>query len=110
MTKKIDLQNMNRVLILKTYAIEKAFSKLNESEEPLKKRWLAALTKASEVFLSENSEIVIDMHKKIETYKTTASDCECQASLHGIPCYHRAYVILTLRYSQETHPAENLTK
>lgn len=66
----------------------------------LAERWKNATRKAGKVFTSNDIIMMSAMHDKLQEYSTTEHTCECEAGLHNNPCYHRAYLLLQLRYAK----------
>jgi hypothetical protein len=65
-----------------------------------KDRWLKAVESAKNIFLVNDEDVSADIHKRLEQYQTTIHTCGCKAASTGYPCYHRAYLLLQLRYAE----------
>lgn len=80
--------------------LQQAIDAIQKTESKYKDRWLQAVRKAGQIFQSNDQILISDMHRKLETYATSATTCECTAAHSNNPCYHRAYVLLRLRYAE----------
>ena len=98
MKKTINLRNLRTEKVSKSEIVHVALEKLNENTSELKPRWIQAVNKAHQIFVATDMVLISSMHQQLEKYETSKTDCNCMAAMHGNPCYHRAYLILNLRY------------
>jgi hypothetical protein len=85
--------------------IMQAMNTLDERNGPLKNEWKNAVRKAGKYFTSSNPLDWKFIHNQLELYNSGATSCSCPANLYHNPCYHRAFVLLQLRYA-EANPEE----
>jgi len=72
---------------------------IRASEHPQASRWVNAVIRAGEAFATRAGRK--EMAERCATYKTTVASCECEASSHGNPCKHRAFVRLVQKWEEE---------
>ena len=92
--------NLNASKVSPEEIVERALKKVEAGNNRYKSRWLPAITKASVIFTSNDSIMIADMHDRLEKYQTTQNECSCTAAMNNNPCYHRAYVLLRLRFAE----------
>jgi hypothetical protein len=80
--------------------LQNAINAIQKTETKYKDRWLQAVRKAGQIFVSNDQILIADMHRKLNTYQTSATSCNCTAAHSNNPCYHRAYVLLRMRYAE----------
>ena len=100
MKRKIDLRNLQTEKVSKLDIVLKALDTIEQRNSLFKERWAQATRKAGHVFTSTDGLLIASMHHQLEKYQTSANDCTCEASQFGKPCYHRAYVLLGIRYAE----------
>lgn len=100
MSKKIDLSNLRHQSVSKLDIVLIAINTIEERNSQFRDRWVQATRKAGAVFTSNDVMLQASMHARMEQYNTTASSCDCEAAYYGAPCYHRAYVLLNIRYNE----------
>lgn len=105
MSKKIDLSNLRHSSVSKFDIVLSALNTIEKRNGPFKERWLQATRKAGAVFTSTDTMLQASLaHAMRPTdmggYNTTATSCGCEAAYYGAPCYHRAYVLLGIRYAE----------
>ena len=79
--------------------LQLAIDAINKLDNKYRDRWLQATRKAGYIFTSNDQILISDMHRKLETYQTTATECNCTAAHSNNPCYHRSYILLRMRYA-----------
>jgi hypothetical protein len=92
--------NLNAAKVSPEEIVERALKKVEAGNNRYKNRWLPAITKASVIFTSNDTITISDMHDRLEKYQTTQNECNCTAAMNNNPCYHRAYVLLRLRFAE----------
>ncbi len=97
---RIAIKGLQTEKITSEEILQRAIDAIHKTEGKYKERWLQAVNKAGQILQSNDQILISDMHRKLETYSTTATTCECTAAHSNNPCYHRAYVLLRLRYAE----------
>ena len=94
------IKGLQKEKVSATEILKNAIDALSQSDNRYRDRWLQAVNKAGQIFVSHDQILLSDMHRKLDTYQTTAMSCECTAAHSNNPCYHRAYVLLRMRYAE----------
>lgn len=81
-----------------------AIDAINKLDNKYRERWMQATKKAGYIFISNDQILISDMHRKLDTYQTTATECNCTAAHSNNPCYHRSYILLRMRYAEANMP------
>jgi hypothetical protein len=92
--------NLNAAKVSPEEIVERALKKVEAGNNRYKKQWLTAITKASVAFTSNDAITISDMHNRLKKYQTYQNTCNCKAAMNNNPCYHRAYVLLRLRFAE----------
>jgi hypothetical protein len=103
MGRKIKL-NLRTETVSKMDVIIAALNRIDDRNPPHAERWKNATRKAGHIFTSNDVFLMSAMHDRMAQYQTTEHSCECEAFQVGMPCYHRAYLMLSLRYAQANMP------
>ncbi|MFN9109558.1 MAG: SWIM zinc finger family protein [Bacteroidota bacterium] len=100
MKRRIDLRNLQVEKVSKLNVVLRALNVIEERNSPFKERWMQATRKAGHIFTSNDGLLIASMHHQIEKYDSSANSCTCESSQFGKPCYHRAYILLGIRYAE----------
>lgn len=68
------------------------------SGHPQASRWVNAIIRAGEAFATRAGRK--EMAERCKGYNTTVASCDCEASQHGNPCKHRAFVRMVQKWEE----------
>jgi len=101
---KSTIKGLKKEKVSAEEVLQIAVDAINKLDNKYRERWMQATKKAGYIFTSNDQILISDMHRKLDTYQTTATECNCTAAHSNNPCYHRSYILLRMRYAEANMP------